>query len=67
MVRLACDNCEMPVAHKIVFVVAITILVAADALQILFGVMTPGMLYLQAFMLLVPAIVLGIQKFVVKK
>ena len=57
----------MPVAHKIVFVVGLTIMVAADALQILFGVMTPGMLYMQAFILLVPAFVLGIQKLVVKK
>jgi hypothetical protein len=56
----------MPVAHKIVFVVGITIMFAADALQILFGEMTPGMLYMQAFMLLVPAIALGAQKFAKK-
>jgi hypothetical protein len=62
----SCDNQGMPVAHKIVFVVGITIMVAADALQILFGEMTPGMLYMQAFMLLVPAIALGVQKFAKK-
>ncbi|MCX6612322.1 MAG: hypothetical protein NTW74_15915 [Acidobacteria bacterium] len=56
----------MAAGHKIVFVLGITIMLTADALLILFGEVSTGMLYSQVFMLAVPAFVCSVQEMVKK-
>ena len=62
----SCDNCGMSTGHRIVFVVGITIMLVAAALQMLFGGIAPGVLFWQVLILAVPTVLFGIQKYVKK-
>ncbi len=63
---MPCENRYMSTAHKIVFVVGITIMLAAGTLQILFGGIPPVVLFWQALILAVPVVAFGVPK-VIKK